>query len=145
MKKHDNNASVQLLFLLRQQRYLYHQLKILTDRQRKLGGANSPELLLEIVSGRRKLIEKLRQLNDKLQPIKANWQRLFSRLEPECKAKAHKMVNQSQQIISQILAAGAPETTRNPAPEQDWIFDEVLAQVRTGSAFCSSLQESGLK
>ena len=66
MKKHNTDIGVELLFLLRQQRYLYHQLKILTDRQQQLAGTTSPELLLGLISGRRKLVEKLRELESKL-------------------------------------------------------------------------------
>jgi len=36
MKKHKTNADVELLFLSRQKYYLYHQLKILTDKQQQL-------------------------------------------------------------------------------------------------------------
>ena len=130
-KKHmweNSNVGVELLFLLRQQRYLYHQLKILTDRQRQLAGTNSPELLLEVVSGRRKLIEKLRELDDKLRPIKANWQKLSGQIDPEYKTQAERTVNQVQEIISQILAVTPPETAQNLPLDQNWKFDELFAE-----------------
>jgi len=128
MKKYNTNLGVELLFLLRQQRYLYHQLKILTDRQSQLAGANSPELVLEVVTGRRKLTEKLQELDNKLRPIKSNWQKLSSRIEPEYKAQAHKMASQVQEIIVAILAATPSETTRNLPLHQDWKFDELFAK-----------------
>ena len=89
MKKHNTSVGVELLLLLSQQRHLYHQLKILTDRQHQSAGTNSPEMLSDIISKRRKLTEKLRKLDDKLRPIKANWRKLSSQVEPKYKAQAH--------------------------------------------------------
>ncbi len=128
MTEQNNNTGTELLFLLRQQRYLYHQLKILADRQNQLVGTNSPELVLEVVTGRRKLTEKLRELDNKLRPIKANWQKLSSRIEPEYKAQAHKMASQVQEIIGAILAATPSETTQTLPLRQDWTFDELFAE-----------------
>ncbi|MHC4062562.1 MAG: hypothetical protein ACYSR6_13315, partial [Planctomycetota bacterium] len=82
MKEYDRNAGLELLSLLRQQRYLYHQLRMLGDRQRRLAGSHSPQLLLEITSGRRKLVQKLRDLDCKLRPIKTNWPKLHRQISP---------------------------------------------------------------
>ena len=119
------------MFLLRQQRYLYHQLKILTERQRGLAGTNSPESLLEVISGRRKLVEKLRELNGKLRPIRTNWQKLSVQIEPEDKAQAYEIVNQVQEIIGQIVSVTPSEMTRNLPLDADWKFDELLAETKT--------------
>ena len=131
MRNHNTNVGVELLFLLRQQRYLYHQLKILTKRQRELAGTNSPESLLEIISGRRKLVEKLRELNGKLRPIKTNWQKLSVQVEPADKAQAYKIVNQVQEIIGQIISVTPSEMTRNLPLDTDWKFDELLAETKS--------------
>ena len=130
-KKHKTNAGVELLFLLRQQRYLYHQLKLLTERQRQLGQASSPEIILEVIFGRRKLIEKLRELNEKLRPIKANWRKLSRQIDPESKAQAHEMASQVQEIIGQILAGCPSETTRNLPLQQNWKHGELFAETKT--------------
>ena len=128
MKNHNINVGAELLFLLRQQRYLYHQLKILTERQCKSAGTNSPEFLLEIISGRHKLVEKLHELNNKLRPIKANWQKLSSQIEPEDRTEAHEITNHVHSIIGQIMSAGPSEITQALPLEQDWKFDELLAE-----------------
>jgi hypothetical protein len=130
MKKHNTNIGVELLFLLRQQYYLYHQLKILTDRQQQLTGTNSPELLLEVITGRRKLIEKLRELDCKLRPIKANWQKLSCQIGHEYKIQAEKIVNQVQEIIGEIIAVAPSETTQNLPLHRDWKFDELFAETQ---------------
>ncbi|MHC4658830.1 MAG: hypothetical protein ACYS83_06585 [Planctomycetota bacterium] len=128
MEKRNIEAGVELLSLLRQQRYLYHQLKILTDRQQQLAGTNSPELLLELISGRRKLVEKLCQLNDKLRPIKANWQKLSSKIKPEHKLQAKKMTNQVQETVREILAVTPSETAQNLPLRENFRFDELFAE-----------------
>lgn len=130
MGKHNSNAGVELLFLLRQQRCLYHQLKILTDRQQQLAGTDSPELLLEVIFGRRKLIEKLEELESKLRPVKANWQKLSGQIGPEYKAQAHKIAHQVQEIIREILAVTPSETAQNLPLQEDWKFDELFAKTQ---------------
>ncbi len=130
MEKHNTDIGAELLFLLRQQRYLYHQLKILTDRQQQLAGMTSPELLLGLISGRRKLVEKLRELEGKLRPIKANWQKLSGRIGPEHKVQAHKMANQVQEIIGEILRAVPSETAQNLRLNENCRFDELFAEAQ---------------
>lgn len=130
MGKHNSNAGVELLFLLRQQRCLYHQLKILTDRQQQLAGTDSPELLLEVIFGRRKLIEKLEELESKLRPVKANWQKLSGQIGREYKAQAHKIAHQVQEIIGGILAVTPSETAQNLPLQEDWKFDELFAKTQ---------------
>lgn len=128
MKKHYTNAGAKLLYLLRQQRYLYHQLKMVTARERQLAGTNSPEQLLKVIFGRRKLIEKLRDLDDKLRPIKANWQRLCRQIGPDHKSQAHKIVNQVQEIIGDILAIAPSGTAQSLPLNGNCRFDELFAE-----------------
>jgi chromosome segregation ATPase len=127
MKKSDINTGMELLYLLRQQRYLYHQLRNLTERQRELSGTNSPELLLEVITGRRKLVEKLRELEQKLQLIKANWPKLSNQINSECKTQASDITAQIQTIISQITSSTPLEMIQDLPLSQDWKFDELLA------------------
>lgn len=128
MKEQNNEAGAELLFLLRQQRRLYHQFKMLTDRQRQLAGTDSPEQLLEVVFGRRKLLEKLRELDGKLRPIKANWQRLSAQIGPEHKAQAYNMANQVKEIVGEILAFFPSETVENLLVNENCRFDEVFVE-----------------
>jgi len=131
MKEHKTNVGVELLFLLRQQRYLYHQFRMLTDRGRQLVGTNSPELLLEVIFGRRKLVEKLRKLNEKLRPIRANWRKLSVQIGSEHRIQTHKMANQVQEIIREILAVAPSETARClPLLNENCRFDELFAQTQ---------------
>lgn len=65
---HSMDAGVELVALLKQQRCLYHQFKILADRQRQLGAMDAGELALQFIFGRRKLVQKLTQIAAKLRP-----------------------------------------------------------------------------
>ncbi len=127
MKKDNTKAGVKLLSLLRQQRYLYHQLKLLAHKQHQTAGTNSPEQLLEVIFGRRKLVEKRRELDDKLRLIKACWPKLSNQIEPEHKAEAHKMANDVQEIIGEILEVAPSETAGNLPLNENCRFDELLA------------------
>lgn len=126
MKEHNSTIGVELLSLLRQQRYLYHQLRMLNDRQRHLAGTNSPELLLELIAGRRKLVEKLRKLDDRLRPIKANWPELSSQIGPEHRTQAYRMANQVGEIIDHILATAPSDTTQNMLLNENCRFDQLF-------------------
>ena len=127
-KEHYTNTAFQLLFLLRQQRYLYHQLKILTDRQKQLSETNSPEQLLEIINGRRKLIEKLRQTDGKLRPIKTNWGKLSRHIGLEHRKKAYDLVNQVQKLVTEISTSCPPEMIQQLPSNEAWEFNEVFAK-----------------
>jgi len=126
----EDNKSIgaDLVFLLKQQRNLYHQLMTLTNRQRQLGGVDSPELLLRIISGRSKLITKLKEVNDKLRLVRANWSRISPRIGPEHKVIARQMAGQTQQIYSRILEAGPADVVEklqsSKAEQLDGLFVE---------------------
>ena len=127
-KEHNTNTAFQLLFLLRQQRYLYHQLKILTDRQKQLSETNSPEQLLEIINGRRKLIEKLRQTDGKLRPIKTNWSKLSGHIGLEQRKKAYDLVKQVQELVAEISSSCPPEMIQQLPSNETWEFNEAFAK-----------------
>jgi hypothetical protein len=106
-----NSVGTGLLFLLRQQRYLYYQLRDLAEMQRQPETIDSPELMLEVINGRRKLAEKLREVTDKLAPIKANWGNICGQLGSKYRNKVQKLAEEVRQIIEGIPAAASPETS----------------------------------
>ena len=107
MDKDDHNVGLHLVFLLKQRRDLYHQLKALTDKQKELVDSTTPETLLKILTGRRKLIEKLRQVEEKLGLIRSNWSKIRSRLGSEHKRQARQMLEQAERITRQLFT-GSP-------------------------------------
>lgn len=123
MDSHYTNAGHELLNLLRQQRYLYHELRLLTLRRQELTATNSPELMLEIISGRRKLTEKLREVNNKLRVVKTGWHKLLSQIEPKQMAQANEMAEQIQQIVAEIQAV----KTKYEEPKSDKFLEEIYS------------------
>jgi len=120
MNEHETNTGAELLFLLSQQRYLY---------QCQLAGTDSSELLVEIFSGRSKLIEKLQELDNKLRPIKAGWQEFSNRIGAEYKTAVYEIVSQIQEIINKIMAFSPTEMVQNLPLHQDWEFEEIYAGI----------------
>jgi len=102
MANKDIEPGGQLLFLLRQQRRLYHQLKILTDRQEQLSESDSPEMQLSVIFGRRKLSEKLGEVEDRLAVVKGNWRQLSGRLDADSRAQVRQLLREVQQLVGQI-------------------------------------------
>ncbi len=113
MEQHNTNAGYELLNLLRQQRYLYHELGLLTVRKQQMGQADSPELALEIINAKRKLVEKLRDVNGKLRPIRAKWQKLLQQIEPTQMAKANKVAEDVKQIVARISSVNKGENPKS--------------------------------
>jgi hypothetical protein len=97
-----------LLFLLKQQRTLYHQLKVLAAQQKEVfWQSNSPEELVRVLSGRRKLIEKLREVNSKLKSIKTNWPMIRDRMNFKERLEAHVLAGSVAQIVSELKGMDA--------------------------------------
>jgi len=113
MNKDNHNAGSKFVFLLKQRRNLYYQLKILMDEQSQLMDSSSPELALKILTGRRKLIEKLRQLEAKISLIKSNWSKISSQIALEHKQQARLMLEQAEKIANQISMRNLTDSTSN--------------------------------
>jgi len=103
LENQKQNTGEEVVFLLKQQRNLYHQLKSLAQKQSKIFWTSaSPEDLVRILSGRRKLIEKLRQVNDKLRPIKANWQNISLKIAPGQLEIARQLAGSVALLVAQL-------------------------------------------
>lgn len=99
----ENNLGDEVLFLLKQQRNLYYQLKELDKKQAEMfWGANSPEELVKILAGRRKLLEKLRTVNGKLKPIKANWQNIYDKIDQGNLKQAATLAREVSSIVGDM-------------------------------------------
>ena len=103
---HSMDAGVELVALLKQQRYFYHQFKILTERQNESDGTEAGELSLQFIFGRRKLVEKLTQISDKLRPIKSNWSRVAEQIRDEQMIHVYEMSHAVDEIIDELESTG---------------------------------------
>ena len=88
-------------------------------------------MILEIIGGRRKLIEKLHQLDDKLRPIKANWEKLSPQIAPEHKYQAHKITSEVHEIIAEIQETTPLETMEHLPLAQHLKFNEPFAEIKS--------------
>ena len=103
---HSTDAGVGLVALLKQQRYFYHQFKLLAERQSESDGVEAGELSLQFISGRRKLVEKLTQISGKLRPIKANWARVAEHIRVEQMIDVYEMAHEVDELIDELESAG---------------------------------------
>jgi hypothetical protein len=99
------DAGVELVALLKQQRCFYHQFKILAERQSESDGVEAGELSLQFIFGRRKLLEKLRQISGKLRPIKANWARVAEHIRAEQMSDVYEMAHDVDELIDELESA----------------------------------------
>lgn len=103
METELQNTGEELVFLLKQQRNLYHQLKSLAEKQSNAFWTSaSPEELVRLLAGRRKLIEKLRQVNSRLKPIRANWQSIKPKLASEQKLQAKELAVSVSMLVDDL-------------------------------------------
>jgi hypothetical protein len=131
MENHYTNAGHEFLNLLRQQRYLYHEMRLLTLRKQEPSVTNSPELMLELISARRKLTEKLRDVNNKLRIVKTNWHKLLSQIGPKQMSQANKLAEQIKQLVTDIQTVKAKGATAKSTvlekPKSDKFLTEIYS------------------
>jgi hypothetical protein len=128
MNNDNHNAGTKFVSLLKQRRNLYYQLKVLMDEQSQLIDSSSPELALKILTSRRKLIEKLRQLEAKIGLIKSNWSKISSHIALEHKQQARLMLEQAEKIASQISIRNLTDSTGNLPVCDFQTLDELLVE-----------------
>jgi hypothetical protein len=131
MENPYTNAGLEFLNLLRQQRYLYHEMRLLTLRKQELTTENSPELILELISARRKLTEKLRDVNNKLRIVKTNWHKLLSQIGPQQMSQANELTEHIKQLVTDIQTAktkgAAAQSTVQEGPKSDKFMTEIYS------------------
>jgi flagellar biosynthesis/type III secretory pathway chaperone len=98
-------SSARLIKLLRQQRDLYHSLHELSQRQRTLVCGDQPELLLRVLSERRRLVTRLAQINEQLAPCRQDWAGVYQGLSPECQQTAAGLLEEINRTLQSILRA----------------------------------------
>jgi hypothetical protein len=124
---HSKDAGVELVALLKQQRLTYHQLKILTDRRDQLADIDSPELALQFIFGRRKLLQKLNEIESKLRPIKAHWERVADHCDPDDAAEACELALEVNEIVEELESARENYQVAPLALVEHCRFSEVFA------------------
>lgn len=93
-----------LLRLLAEQMALYVKLQKLAESQRSLITGDQPEKLLDVLSQRQSLIQRLETVTQKLKPYQANWRQTRDRLSDDEARKADYMVGKVNELLREILA-----------------------------------------
>lgn len=99
-----------LIQLLTQQKFLYRQLKELTQKQTSLVDGHDPEMLLKILAGRQRLIDRLSLIDRELRPIRVDWQRVAASLPVSQREEAKSLIDSMQEILGEIIARDEVDT-----------------------------------
>lgn len=94
-----------LIQLLSQQQLLYRQLKELAGKQSQLVDGSDPEMLLKVLAGRQRLIDRLALVDRELEPIRDDWRDVSESLPKEQREEAQELLADVQKILGEILAS----------------------------------------
>jgi len=117
-----------LIQLLTQQQLLYRQLLQLAQKQRSLVDGSDPEMLLKVLAGRQRLIDRLTEVDRELQPLRADWQQVARSLPAEQRAQAQNLVESVKEILADILTRDEQDTKALAGCR-----NEVAGQIATAS------------
>ena len=126
IKMPDTDLDTTLLSLLTRQCHLYRQLRTLTREQRRYIAENNSEAGLEMIFKRQRLVKELVEINDKLRPIKLNWQKLSGGIEPQCKSKAQEIAVQVEGIVADIRTLSVSGVSKTLSPQEDRKCEELV-------------------
>lgn len=98
-----NLDTARLITLLTEQRDLYLQLGDLAQRQRNLISGDRPEMLLNILADRQRLVMGLAKLNEELSPYRRDWEAVYSRLPAAVGTQASALIAEINATLQSIL------------------------------------------
>lgn len=118
----------EIAFLLRQKRNFYHQLKSL-DKRMDLELLDSPEELVRVLNGRRKLIEKLRLMNQKLKAVKANWKNIKNDIDHIGRMEIGRTAKLTYQLIRDIETNAGPKQQNRTLMKESALLVQVFMDI----------------
>ncbi len=99
----------QLIQLLTQQRLLYKQLQELAQKQSSLVDGSDPEMLLRVLAGRQRLIDRLKIIDTQLGPIRDSWKQISLSLPTQQRQLAEQLISEVQSILADIIKRDAKD------------------------------------
>ena len=99
-----NDVGSKLIHLLSQQRLLYRQLRELAQKQSSLVTGENPEMLLRVLAGRQRIIDRLSAIDKELRPIRDEWKKIAMNLPEIQRAEAQQLVAEVKEILGEIIA-----------------------------------------
>ena len=108
-----------LIELLGQQHLLYRQLKDLAVRQRQMVDGGQGEMLLKVLAGRQRLIDRLILLDRELRPLRQQWQEITEKLPADQRARAGELLEEIKAMLADILDSDRQDSDRLSDQRQD--------------------------
>lgn len=108
-----------LLQLLTEQRDHYRALRALSERQRSLISGDRPEMLLNILQDRQKLVTSLVAINEQLAPFRRDWDAFLAGLSPETRSTAGALLEEVNELLAVILKADEEDGRMLKARQQN--------------------------
>lgn len=104
-------STTRLVKLLREQRDLYHSLRDLSQRQRSLVAGDRPELLLDLLSSRKRIVTQLAAINDELAPCRRNWPAVYDQLPTETQGQVSELLKDINGTLQTVLRADQEDSS----------------------------------
>ncbi len=108
----QGNIGDQVIELLSRQRALYQQLHELATKQTELVDGKNPEMLLKLLAARQRLIDRLTDIDRKLQPIRSEWDNIAPQMTESQRLEIQRLVENVQKILSDIIHRDKEDTQR---------------------------------
>ena len=120
------DGGVHLIDWLTQQRLLYRQLRELAQKQSSLVDGSNPEMLLRVLAGRQRIIDRLGAIDRELKPIREQWQHIAKTLPALQRQEAQQLIEEVQEILGEILARDEKDSHVLSSRQQ-----QVASEIRT--------------
>jgi len=92
-----------LLELLDEQREIYRDLSQLSDEQSNLVAEGDAESLLGLLGRRQALIDRLVQINARIEPFKQQWPDLWNELDDELRESVRQRIDEVKALLDHII------------------------------------------
>lgn len=108
----------EIIALLTLQRDLYRRLSELGQSQRTLIADNQPEVLLQTLTERQSLINRLARLNAQLGPYRRTWDATYAGLQADQRTTVNDLLDDINQMLRSILQNDREDTQRLAAQKE---------------------------
>jgi sensor domain CHASE-containing protein len=129
----DPQVVVALVTLLEEQRALFAQLRELSAQQASLVAEGAADELLAVLAQRQSAINDLMASNEKLEPYRRDWVRLYAELDEAQRRRVGALLQEVQQSLGAIIAQDERDR-QSLQSQQSNISSELQGMTRVGSA-----------
>ena len=131
----------QLVELLTQQQVLYKAILKLSDQQTELVSAADAEALLNHLTQRQHLVDRLGQINQQIDPYRQNWRSVYDALPPSVQTTVSALVQQAEDSLAAIIAKD--ESDRKTLEQSKAAMGGQLTQVNKAGLAAAAYAKRG--